>query len=146
MEPVTTSAMIGTVVGYLAKKFKENKAVKDFFNDFTEATVNWIRPLFLKEDDQPKELIEDLKTDPDDKLNTDAVENAIAKALKKEPNLEQHLKAMYEAIKKGGNSLGATGFKAVGDIQITAEQKGGSKANFDDFDAGGKITIDIKQE
>lgn len=97
MEPVTTTAMIGTVVGYLAKTLKENKSVEDFFNDFTEATVGWIRPLFLK-DDEPKEIVADLKADPDDKLNRDAVENAIAKAVRKNSDLEQHLKAIYEQL------------------------------------------------
>lgn len=99
MEPVTTT-MIGTIVGYLAKTLKENKSVKDFFSDFTDATVEAIRPIFLIDDDKPKEIIEDLKADPDEKLNTDAVENAIAKALKKEPDLEQHLKAMYEQLQE----------------------------------------------
>ena len=96
MEP--TTAMIGTVVGYLAKKLKDNKSVQDFFDDFTKATVDWIRPVFLKDDGNPKDIIEDLKSEPDDNLNTDAVENAIAKALKKEPDLMQQLKAMYEQL------------------------------------------------
>ncbi len=100
MEPITTTAMIGTVVGYLAKTLKENKSVKDFFSDFTGATVAWIRPIFLIDDDKPKEIIEDLKADPEEKLNTDAVENAIAKALKNKPDLEQHLKAMYEQLQE----------------------------------------------
>lgn len=100
MEPVTTTAMIGTIVGYLAKTLRENKPVKAFFNDFTGASVKWIRPIFLKDDEAPKDIIEDLKEDPDDKLNTDAVENAIAKALKKEPDLEQHLKTMYEQLQE----------------------------------------------
>ncbi|MBP6812035.1 MAG: hypothetical protein KA138_10975 [Saprospiraceae bacterium] len=96
MEP--TTAMIGTVVGYLAKKLKDNKSVQGFFDDFTKATVDWIRPIFLKDDGNPKDIIEDLKSDPDDNLNTDAIENAIAKALKKEPDLTQQLKAMYEQL------------------------------------------------
>jgi uncharacterized protein YeeX (DUF496 family) len=96
MEP--TTAMIGTVVGYLAKKLKDNKSVHDFFDDFTKATVDWIRPIFLKDDGKQKDIIEDLKSDPDDKLNTDAVENALAKALKKERDLEQQLKAMYDQL------------------------------------------------
>jgi len=116
MEPVTTIAMIGTIVGYLAKTLKENKTVKDFFNDFTDATVKAIRPIFLIDDEKPKEIIEDLKADPDDKLNKDAVENAIAKALKKEPDLEQHLKALYEHLQekaKTDNSINITNAKNV---------------------------------
>lgn len=99
MEPITTTAMIGTVVGYLAKKLKDNKSVNDFFSDFTSAAVKWIRPLFLTDDDKPKEILEDLKADPSEKLNTDAVENAIAKTLKKDPQGETFLKEMFDGIK-----------------------------------------------
>jgi hypothetical protein len=108
MEPATTTAMIGTIVGYLAKTLKENKSIKDFFTDFTDATVNWLRPVFLKDDEEPKEIIKDLKTDPIERLNVDAVENAVAKAIKKEPDLEQQLKAMYEQLQ----------FKAANDNTI----------------------------
>ena len=80
MEPVSTTVMVSAVVGYLAKKLKDNKSVEDFFNDFTEATINWIKPIFITEGQKPKEIIEDLKADPTDELNTEAVENALAKA------------------------------------------------------------------
>ena len=95
--------MIGTVVGYLAKKLKDNKSVKDFFLDFTSATVKWIRPIFLTDDDKHKEILEDLKADPTEKLNKDAVENAIAKILKKDPQGEVFLKEMYNSIKAKEN-------------------------------------------
>ena len=98
MEPVTTSKMVGAVAGYLAQTLKEQRSVQDFFSDFTDAAVQWVRPLFLKEDGQPKEIIEDLQKDPEEKLNTDAVENTLAKALKKDPSVEAMLRAMYETI------------------------------------------------
>ncbi len=97
MEPIT---LIATVAGYLAKKLKDNESVKDFFNDFTEATVNWIKPIFITEDEKPKEMIEDLAADPTDPLNTQSVENALAKALKKDPKGEAFLKEMYDTIQK----------------------------------------------
>ncbi len=98
MESVTSMAMISTVVGYLSNKIKADGALSDFFGDFTDETVKWLRPIFLKDDGEPKDIIEDLKDAPNDKLNTDAVEIAIAKAIKKEPELEQQLKAMYEQL------------------------------------------------
>ncbi|MPR35545.1 hypothetical protein [Salmonirosea aquatica] len=98
MEPITTTAMISAVVTYLAKKLKDNESVQDFFSDFTEATVNWIKPIFITEDKKPKEIIEDLKADPADELNTGAVENALAKALKRNPEAEADLKAMYDSL------------------------------------------------
>ena len=98
MEPITTTTIISTVVGYLAKTLKDNKTFDDFTKDFTSATINWIRPLFL-EDDKPKEVLEDLKIDPNEKLNTDAAENILAKALKKQESANKYLNEIYETIK-----------------------------------------------
>lgn len=57
MEPISTTAMIAAVAGYLAKKFQDNQSIHDFFNDFTGATVDWLRPIFLK-DDKHMEIVE----------------------------------------------------------------------------------------
>lgn len=110
MEPVTTTAAIAAVVGYLTKTLKENKTFSAFVTDFTSATVNWIRPVFLKEDEAPTDVLTDLKADPDDKLNTDAAEIAIAKAIRKTPEAEKWLQEMYAEIqqKSGSDGLGAT--------------------------------------
>jgi hypothetical protein len=139
MEPITTTAMISGVVGYLAKKIKDNKSVQDLFTDFTSATVRWFRPLLLTDDNKPKEILEDLKADPTDKLNTDAVENALAKALKKDPQAEIFIKEMYDFIKtkesKGegislvnsknvvvGSTIKADGSVTIGDNNTTTHQ------------------------
>lgn len=98
MEPITTTTIISTIVGYLAKTLKDNKTFDDFTKDFTSATINWIRPLFIEEE-KPKEVLVDLNTAPDDTLNTDAAENTLAKALKKEPNAKDYLQEIYETIK-----------------------------------------------
>lgn len=115
--------MVGAVVGYLAHKLKDNKSVHDFLGDFAKATVDWIRPLFLTDDEKPKEIIQDLQNDPEEKLNTDAVENAIAKALKKEPSLEEQLRAMYETIQAkaaAGQTIAITHSKNVATGTIKA--------------------------
>lgn len=98
MEP--TAAMIGTVVGYLAKKLKDNKSVKDFFNDFTDATVSWLRPLFLKDENQYEKIIDDLMKNPDNPSDTKLklVEGTIASHLEDNPEDKQQLKAMYEQL------------------------------------------------
>jgi hypothetical protein len=99
MEPIKTTVMISTIVGYLAKKLKDNKSIHDFLGDFTEATVKWIRPIFLTDEEKPKEVLEDLSSDPSEKINADAAEIAIAKALKKDPDAEAILKTMFDTIK-----------------------------------------------
>lgn len=64
MEPVTTSAMIGTVVGYLAKKISDNNSFKNFTDEFSSAVVDWIKPIFLREDGSTKDVLADLQKNP----------------------------------------------------------------------------------
>jgi hypothetical protein len=100
--------LLASVVGYLAKKLEEDKSVKSFFSEFTEATVAWLRPIFLVDEETPKEAINDLGKAPSEKLNQDAVAISIAKALKADPALEGNLKAVYDALqekKESGESI-----------------------------------------
>ncbi len=46
MEPLSTSVILASIVGYLAKSLNEDKSIKTFFSDFSEATVKWIGILF----------------------------------------------------------------------------------------------------
>jgi len=102
MEPVT--AMIGTVVGYLAKKLQDNKSVKDFFNEFTDATVAWIKPIFLKEDGEPKEELQKLEQNPGSESKQALVKAKLASELEDQPELAEQLRALYAAIQsKPGN-------------------------------------------
>ncbi len=99
MEPITTTALISGVVGYLTKNLKENKTFTDFTKDFTSATVNWIRPLFLK-DDQPKEVLENLQQKPDSEARQKAAEAAIATHIEDNPTARQWLEEMYAEIQQ----------------------------------------------
>ena len=100
MEPVTTTAMIGATVGYLVKTLKENKSVKDFFDDFTDSTVKWIRPLFLKDENQYEKIIEDLMKNPNSQIKQQQVETALASHLEDNSADEVHLKAMYKQLQE----------------------------------------------
>jgi hypothetical protein len=91
---------IATVVGYLVKKLKDNKSVQDFFSDFTEGTVNWIKPYFVTKDEAPKEIIQALATNPESKAKQKSVIAAIEGAIEDEPNNEQLLKEMVAIIEK----------------------------------------------
>lgn len=62
MEPITV--MAGTVVGYLAKQLADNKSFKEFAAEFSDAAIKWIKPLFLKEDQTPKDVLSDLQNQP----------------------------------------------------------------------------------
>ena len=106
MEPITTALAINAVVLYLAKKLADNKGISGFFNDFTDASVAWIKPVFLTEEGKEKEVIADLTADPNEQLNKDAVATAIAKAVKKNPDAEQLLQEMAKVIQQNEPSLG----------------------------------------
>lgn len=101
MEPVTTAAMISTVVVYLAKKLKDNKSVQDFFTDFTDDSVKWIRPLFLREDNTNEKTIEDLAKNAANPSETKLrlIETTIASHLEDNPGDEKNLREMYEQLK-----------------------------------------------
>ncbi|MGB1204152.1 MAG: hypothetical protein ACPG5B_00830 [Chitinophagales bacterium] len=147
---VATGAMIGAVVTYLAKKLKDNKSVNDFFSDFTGATVDWLRPVFLTDDDEVKEVVRDLAAEPNDELNINDTKNKIAKTIKRNPNLETSLKALYdEIVKKEGNqfakhnTMNVTGdgnisFQDVkGNISIDKSIKDSKNVNTGNINTGG---------
>ncbi|MFN8355412.1 MAG: hypothetical protein U0Y10_13230 [Spirosomataceae bacterium] len=108
MEPISTAA-IASVVGYLAKKLKDNQSIQDFFSDFTEATVNWIRPIFIKEDGTEEKIVQKLKENPESPIKQEAVKSAIASELEDNPVAEKWIIEMAEIIaKKTGESISKT--------------------------------------
>lgn len=112
MEPITTAAAATAVVSYMAQKLKENKSVGNLFDGITDRIVSWIRPLFLGENDLPKETMEDLKDNPEEPLNQEAAVNVIAKSLKKMPEAEALLMELYEEIQRR-KSNGETAAAAI---------------------------------
>ncbi|MCC5610880.1 hypothetical protein LC612_30065 [Nostoc sp. CHAB 5834] len=100
MEPLTTTIAISTIVGYLAKKLKDNKSVQGFFDDFTEATVNWIKPIFIRADDSPKDSLKDLQDNPDSKAQQGVVKSTIEAVLERDPQAEVFLQEMIKVIQQ----------------------------------------------
>lgn len=123
MEPIST--MAGTVVGYLASILKKNKSFHDFTQDFSSAVVEWIRPLFLRDDNTPKDVLLDLQKKPDIQ--------SIAKAII-EANIQENkdsiglLKQMVSEIEK------KEGINSKADITIIGSSK---------FVVGSKIDGDV---
>lgn len=118
---------IATVVGYLAKKLKDNKSVQDFFSDFTEGTVNWIKPLFIKEDGSEEKIIQKLKENPESETKQAAVKAAIASEIEDNPDFAKQLEAMAAHIQKktgGVSNEGSTvtvsgSHNIVGGVNVT---------------------------
>lgn len=117
MEPITTTALATSVVTYLATKLKENQSVKGFFDDFTDATVNWIRPIFLKEDGTEKSAIQALKNEPDNLAKQEAVKAVIVSKIEDNPSDERWLLEMVKVIaaKTGNTSTQTNTMTVTGD-------------------------------
>ncbi|PLK46280.1 hypothetical protein [Emticicia sp. TH156] len=123
MEPVTTTAFIATIVGYLAKTLKENKSFQDFTKDFTGATINWIRPLFLKDDETPKEALEKLAANPESEPRQKMIQASLETELEENPDAKEYLEEMYRVIKEkesGGEAIRIINSKnvVIGDSSV----------------------------
>lgn len=98
MEPVTSSVMIGSIVTYLATKLSKEKSITSFISEFTGATVNWIKPIFLKEDGSEKEAVQQLKEKPDSPARQNAVKSLLETAVEDQPEGKDQLKNLFEKI------------------------------------------------
>ena len=102
---MVVETLVATLMGFLIKTFKDSKVAGKAVDELSEATWNWIRPIFLK-DDEP---IADLKKDPEDAINQKLVEATIQKHLKNNPSELERLKALVEKINASSNSSVVTG-------------------------------------
>ena len=100
MEPLNSTVAISTVVGYLAKKLKDNPSIQGFFDDFTTATVNWIKPIFIREDGSPEKALKDLQEKPDSVPRQDAVKGSLVVALEDNPQALASLQEMLKIIQQ----------------------------------------------
>lgn len=129
MEPITTTAAVAAIVTYLAKKLKDDKSVSAFLNDFTEASINWIRPVFLKDDGSEEKIVQKLKEAPESEAKQNTLKAAILSELEDNPNATKWLYEMVATInKKESNekSMNITNSKNV----VTAT-----------IHAGGNVTV-----
>ena len=90
--------LIGSAVGYLVSSIKKSKGGKQAGDELSTAIWEWVRPLFLK-DDEP---LTDLKDAPDDQDNQQRVALKIKTHIKKNPDAEGELKAILEKLQAEG--------------------------------------------
>lgn len=91
-------ALALAAVGYLVKAIKDNKALDNFQNDFIGATVNWIRPLFLRDDKSEKDQLKDLKEKPDSASKQTAVKAEIQEYLEENPTQAAELQKLIDQL------------------------------------------------
>jgi len=102
MEILTLS---GLIIGYLSKRLAENKEFKSFTSEFTNATIDWIKPLFLKGDGKETEILNDLKSDPKDLMFQEAAKLRLATFVKKNPDFSDSLNNLASEIRKKEGAL-----------------------------------------
>jgi len=96
-------ALIAAAVGYLVKAAKENRELTNFSNDLLGATVDWIRPLFLKDDGKTeKDQLTDFKANPDSKANQAAIGAKIEEKAAAEPNWANELHKRVTELQSNG--------------------------------------------
>jgi hypothetical protein len=131
MEPITTTVAITSVVTYLAKKLKDNASIQEFFSDFTEATVNWIKPIFIKEDGTEEKVVQKLKENPESEIKQNALKTAIESEIEDNPEAEKWIKEMAAIIsqKMGDNITKTNTMKVKGDGNVSLQDVSGSTIN-----------------
>ena len=141
------TTMISAIVGYLAKKLKDNKSINNFFDDFTETSIQSIRPLFLKEDDEYDKIIEDLLRNPDSPSKRGQVEMALASHVEDNPDDLKSLTEMYNKVREiEGSSLDIENLKAKQNVDLDINQAK-SSAKLKDIESGeGTINVKIDQK
>lgn len=70
---------LSVAVSYISTIFAENKKAKEFKDDFVGAFIAWIRPLFLKDD---PELVEALENNANDDKTKSHLETRLKDLLK----------------------------------------------------------------
>lgn len=98
MSAVSTSVMIGAIVTYLRNKLVKEESVNSFFDDFSEATVNWIKPLFIKEDDTPTRSLEKFKENPNSEARQNLWKATLESELEDDSKVEKYIKEIFEKI------------------------------------------------
>jgi len=98
MEILATTEMIGKIVAFIGERFSKGKSINAFILDFSDATMNWIKPLFLKDDGSEKEIIENLKEKPESKARQKAVESIMEIELEDNPKAEKYIKEIFEKV------------------------------------------------
>lgn len=114
---MVVETLVATLMGYLIKSFKDSKIAGKALDELSEATWNWIRPVFLK-DDEP---LKDLQNDPDDSVNQQMVDAMIRKHLKNNPDELAGLQALVDKINAGQTITKTNSATVSGDGNIVVQ-------------------------
>jgi len=100
MEPVTLTVMISSFVAYLGSKIQNNEPISKFISDFSQATIDWIKPIFLKEDGSETDISLEFSKKPDSPIRRRALESAIEMKLEDEPEGKLFIEEIFQSLSK----------------------------------------------
>ena len=109
MDPITT--IVPIVATYLGSKLLDG-SLEALGAELSKGAFNWVKSRFFNEDNSPNEALADLRKNPDDVDNRDAVRILLSKSVKKDPDAEQWLREIYVLAQKHNNK-GAVNIKNV---------------------------------
>jgi hypothetical protein len=123
MDPVTlAAAAVSFVTPYLLDLGKE--AAKSAAGESGKSVWGWIRGKLTTA--AGAEAVSDAESDPKDSANAQALQAALTKALKADPDAA---KALEDLLKASGASLSSQTATAIGDNNKVGQASGGSSVN-----------------
>jgi hypothetical protein len=123
MDPVTlAAAAVSFVTPYLLDLGKE--AAKSAAGESGKSVWEWIKGKLTSA--AGAEAVGDAERDPKDSANAQALQAALTKALKADPDAA---KALENLLKKSGASLSSQTANVVGDNNKVGQASGGSSVN-----------------
>lgn len=107
------------IVNSIGKMSKQPNELGKFLTDFTNATIKWIRPLFLIDEKEDNDFT-DYKNNPDNSDSKDIVIAKIKKALNNNIEMQEEFKKIINSIaeEKSHNTFAS---KIVGDKNIVIQ-------------------------
>ena len=89
------SSLVLTALSYLAGSIKESDGVKNAKNELSQSLWEWVRPIFLV-DEEP---LNELKANPEDDIIQTEIASKMERYIRKHPNKESELKKLIESFK-----------------------------------------------
>lgn len=99
---MTTPEIALEIVNLLGTASKQPNELGKFITDFLDASVKWIRPLFLIDDKEDTDFVS-FKNNPNDTDSKDIVLAKVKKALGGNDEMLKYFQTLIEEMKKEGN-------------------------------------------
>jgi hypothetical protein len=125
---MTNIKLASVIVDLLGKSMKQPNELGRFITDFTNATINWIRPLFLIEEKENQDF-KDFKENPNDDDNKDVVKARIKKALNNNEEMKTEFLKLITEISKDKSKTGAIINNVLGEKNTFIQGGSGNTVN-----------------